>query len=184
MRAGLRSGRLGTTVAAVVWLAAVWVLLWGTLSWANVIAGVAVALLVRWALPLPPVVPEGRLRLLPSLHLVAIVAGQLVVSSLQVARLAVRPGPPPRTAVVAVQLQTESDLVLALVALVVTLVPGSMVVEIDQTRRLLYSHTIDCDEDGGAAQHRAQVRQLEDLMTRALPTSTRSDVTVVAEEQR
>ena len=178
------TGRLGSTVVAVVWLAAVWVLLWGTLSWANVLAGVAVALLVRWALPLPPVVPEGRLRLLPSLRLVAIVAGQLVVSSLQIARLALRPGPPPRTAVVAVPLRTESDLVLALVALVVTLVPGSMVVEIDRTRRVLYSHTLDCDSDGGAAQHRAQVRQVEDLMMRAMPTRTRSDVTVATEEPR
>ncbi|MGW5027713.1 Na+/H+ antiporter subunit E, partial [Streptomyces albidoflavus] len=38
----------------VVWLAVIWVLLWGTFSWANLVNGVVVAVLLCLAFPLPP----------------------------------------------------------------------------------------------------------------------------------
>ena len=182
---GLRiGGRTGSTIGALVWLTAVWVLLWGNLSVANVLGGLAVAALVRWGLPLPTVVPEGRVRLVPALRLGVVVAGQLVVSSVDIARMAVRPGVTPSRAVVAVQLRTESDLLLAAIALTVTLVPGSMVIEIDQQRRILYSHILNCDDDAGAAAHRDEVHRIEELFMKALPTRESDDVTVVAEEPR
>ena len=37
----------------VVWLMLVWVLLWGTFSWANVLGGLAIGLLVLLLFPLP-----------------------------------------------------------------------------------------------------------------------------------
>ena len=181
---GLRVGGTGSTVAAVVWLTAVWVLLWGNLSFANVLGGLAVAALVRWGLPLPTVVPEGRVRLVPALRLVAMVTGQLVASSLDIAKLALRPGATPSRAVVAVQLRTESDLLLAAIALTVTLVPGSMVIEIDQERRILYSHILNCDDDAGASAHRDEVRRIEELFMKALPTRESDEVTIIAEEPR
>ena len=66
-----------------------------------------------------------------------------MLSSVQVAWLAVKPGPPPLTAVLRVRLAVKSDLVLALGANIITLIPGSIVLEIDQTRRVLYMHVID-----------------------------------------
>ena len=50
-------------------------------------------------LPLPVVPVEGRVHLLSLLRLIAQVAYLLVLSSVQVAWLAVKPGPPPLTAV-------------------------------------------------------------------------------------
>ena len=46
----------------LVWLVVVWILLWGTWSWANVVSGVVVGLLVMLLLPLPPVVGGTRVR--------------------------------------------------------------------------------------------------------------------------
>lgn len=159
----------GRTVLALVWLTFVWVLLWGTLSWANVLGGLAVALLVRFLLPLPVVVPEGGVRLLPALHLLAYLVRDLVASSLQVSWLAVRPGPNPATAVVAVQLHTDSDVLLVLVVNALNLMPGSMVLEIDQVRRVVYSHAIDVATDEQVEAYRESVHRLEELMLRAFP---------------
>src|SRR4029077_14130962 len=42
------------------WLMLVWILLWGTVSAANIISGLAVALVITLLLPLPVVPIEGR----------------------------------------------------------------------------------------------------------------------------
>ena len=42
------------------WLMLVWILLWGTFSAANVVSGLAVALVITVLLPLPAVPVEGR----------------------------------------------------------------------------------------------------------------------------
>ena len=43
--------KYGLRISLVCWLTAVWVLLWGTLSPANILAGLAVALLITLLLP-------------------------------------------------------------------------------------------------------------------------------------
>ena len=67
------------------WLILVWVLLWGTISAANILSGLAIALVITLWLPLPPVPVEGRLHPLPLLRLAVTVAYYLSASSVQVA---------------------------------------------------------------------------------------------------
>ena len=129
------------------WLILVWMLLWGTVSAANILSGLAIALVITLLLPLPPVPIEGRLHPLSLLRLVVQVGYYLVLSSVQVAWLAIKPGPPPRTAVLRAHLALKSDLVLALAVNVINLIPGSIVLEIDQTRRMIYVHVIDAGSD-------------------------------------
>jgi multicomponent Na+:H+ antiporter subunit E len=43
-----------------IWLTFVWILLWGNISAANILSGLAVALVITYLLPLPPVPVEGR----------------------------------------------------------------------------------------------------------------------------
>jgi multicomponent Na+:H+ antiporter subunit E len=149
------------------WLTLVWVLLWGSLSAANVLGGLVVATLVTVLLPLPAVPVEGRLHPLSLLWLAIVVAYQLVMSSVQVAWLAVRPGPPPLTAVLRAQVSIKSDLVLALAANILTIIPGSMALEIDQERRMLYMHVIDVGNDNAVERFYRQVRQIERLLIAA-----------------
>ena len=146
------------------WLILVWMLLWGDVSAANALSGLAVALLITVLLPLPPVPVEGRLHPLSALYLAAKVAYYLVMSSVSVAWLAIRPGPPPLTAVLRIHLALKSDLVLALAVNAINLIPGAIVLEIDQTRRMIYVHVIGVESDAAVERFYHQVAEVERLM--------------------
>ena len=87
--------RIALRAWVLCWLMLVWILLWGTVSAANILSGLAIALLITVLLPLPAVPIEGRLHPLSLLRLIATVFYYLALSSVQVAWLAVKPGPPP-----------------------------------------------------------------------------------------
>lgn len=148
----------------VCWLILIWVLLWGTVSAANILSGLAVALVITLLLPLPPVPVEGRLHPLSLAKLVATVTYWLLVSSVQVAALALKPGPPPMTAVLRAHLAVKSDLVLALGANIINLTPGTMVIEIDQTRRMLYVHVLNVGSDRVVRGFYKQIETLQKLL--------------------
>ena len=147
-------------------LALLWVLLWGTWSWANVLGGVAVALVVTWVLPLPPVLEHARLRPWPVAVLLTLFIRDLMVSSAQVSWLAVRPSPP-RAAIVGVQLRTDSDLLLTLVTQTLNLLPGSLVLDVDRTSKSLLMHVLVVRDDAEVERHRADALLVEERITRA-----------------
>jgi multicomponent Na+:H+ antiporter subunit E len=146
------------------WLVLVWILLWGRVSVGNLIGGLVVAVVITVLLPLPVVPVEGRVHPLSLLRLVLVVAYELVLSSLQVAWLAIKPGPAPQSAVLHARLAIKSDLVLVLAVNIITLIPGSMVLEIDQERRLIYVHVIDVGNDKAVARFYHQVERMERLL--------------------
>lgn len=148
-------------------LALVWILLWGDFSVANVVSGLVLALGITVLLPLPAVPVEGRLHPLSLLKLIVLVNYYLVLSSVQVAWLAIRPGPPPLVAVLRAHLALKSDLVLALAVNIFNLIPGSIVLEIDQTRRMLYLHVIDVGSEKSVQRFYRQVDQVERLLIAA-----------------
>ncbi len=146
------------------WLTLVWMLLWGSVSAANVLSGLAVALVITVLLPLPAVPVEGRLHPLSLLRLIVLVAYYLVLSSAQVAWLAIKPGPPPHSAVLRAHLAIRSDLVLALTVNALNLIPGGIVLEIDQARRMIYVHVIDTGSEKSVQRFYRQVADIERLM--------------------
>jgi multicomponent Na+:H+ antiporter subunit E len=149
------------------WLILVWILLWGTPSAANALSGLAIALLVTYLLPLPAVPVEGRVHPLSLIRLILTVAYRLLLSSLQVAWLAVKPGPPPMSAVLRASLTLKSDLVLALAVNIFNLIPGSIVLEIDTARRLLYMHVLDVGSDRAVSRFYSQTAEIERLLIAA-----------------
>jgi len=159
--------RVALRVWVLIWLMLVWILLWGTFSAANVLSGLAVASVITVLLPLPVVPIEGRVHPLSLLRLVATVGCYLVLSSVQVAWLAVKPGPPPLSAVLRAHVGVKSDLVLALAVNIFNLIPGSIVLEIDQSRRMLYMHVLDVGSDRGVNRFYRQVTQVERLLVSA-----------------
>ena len=120
----------------VVWLTALWVLLWGDLTVQNLAAGLVIAVVVvviAW--------PTGTRFTAPtSFHPVAALrylvyfAGQLVVSSLVVAREVVTPRNSLNRAIVAVPMHTASAGINTLVANCVTLTPGTITVDVSRAR--------------------------------------------------
>jgi multicomponent Na+:H+ antiporter subunit E len=151
-------------VWVVCWLMLVWILLWGTFSAANILSGLLVALVIILLLPLPAVPVEGRVHPLSLLRLIVTVAYYLVLSSVQVAFLAIKPGPPPLSAVLRAHLAVKSDLVLALAVNIFNLIPGSIVLEIDQSRRMLYMHVINVGNERAMARFYSQVTEVERML--------------------
>jgi multicomponent Na+:H+ antiporter subunit E len=155
--------RLITLVALVV----IWSLLWDKFSWGNLLGGLLIAVVVLWFFPLPPVTFAGRLHPLGILWLVLRFLGDLVVASIQVAWLALRPGPPPRNAVVAVRLRVNSDLNLTLVGGAVSLVPGSLIVEADRNTGTLYVHVLGVENQEQVERFRQSTLGVEARLIRA-----------------
>ncbi len=169
----VRSTRLrGLQLPVVGWLTAVWVALWGDLSFGNVLGGLAVALTVCVVFPLPPLPLHLHVRLLPLAWLVLRFLGDVVVASGQVAWLTLRLRRTPRNAVIEVDLRTDSDLVLTVVAEMVSLVPGSIVVEARRSTHTVFLHVLDAGDLAGAEKMRAEVLALERRVVLAVGAET------------
>jgi multicomponent Na+:H+ antiporter subunit E len=153
--------RLALQLWVLVWLIMVWVLLWGNISAGNILSGLVIALIITLLLPLPLVPIEGRLHPISLLRLAALVGWYLLLSSTQLAYLAVKPGPPPVSAVLRAHLAIKSDLVLALAVNIINLTPGTIVLEIDQVRRMIYVHVIDVGSERAVNRFYRQITQIE-----------------------
>lgn len=164
--------RVSLRLWVLCWLILVWILLWGTASTANVISGLAIALVITLLLPLPVVPVEGRVHPLSLLRLIVQVAYYLVLSSFQVAWLAIKPGPPPLNAVLRAHLAIKSDLVLALAVNIINLIPGTIVLEIDQARRMIYVHVIDVGSQRAVDRFYQQISQVERLFVASFERET------------
>lgn len=163
--------RLRHQIPVLVWLVLVWILLWGTWSWANLLSGTAVALVVMLLLPLPPVVGGTRVRPMALVRFVGHFLGDLAVSGAQVAWRALSPGGVRHGAIVQVQLRADSDLLLTMVAETVSLVPGSLVLDLDREQRLIAVHLLHARDLADVARQKADVLATEDRIVRAFGTA-------------
>ncbi|MCP2321001.1 multicomponent Na+:H+ antiporter subunit E [Nocardia amikacinitolerans] len=155
-------------MAVLLWLAAVYMALWGDSSIGNLLAGLVVGALIMVALPLPRIPVSGRLNLLALAEVVWVGTYYALESSLQIAWFALRPAPPPVSGVLRVNLSTKSDLVLVLTTDLLNLIPGTMVLEIDRNRCLVYVHVLDVGSEAAVARFYQQTRRLERLLISAL----------------
>lgn len=157
------------SLAAVVVLTVVWLLLWDSPSWFLLLTGVLLSVLVFLVFPLPPVERTGRVRPRALAVLVGRLLADLVRSSVRVVGLTFARRTP-RSAIVRVRLRSRSDLVLTLTSELVSLVPGSIVLEVRRSSSTLYLHVLDTVEPA-ALQHAAQeVLDAEDRVLRAFGT--------------
>lgn len=171
--------RNGLQPATIIALALVWTVLWGELSLLIVLSGLLVGLLVTVLFPLPPVPYRGRLRPLGLLWAVLRLLGDLVLASVGVIRTILSPNQPPRSAILRVRLRSDSDLYQTLTAELVSLVPGSIVIEARRSTRTLYLHALDVDHDDlervRAEVHAAERRVLGAFGSKAELTELKKD---------
>ncbi|NLA66373.1 MAG: Na+/H+ antiporter subunit E [Leucobacter sp.] len=144
-----------------------WMLLWREISWLSLVSGVVVSMLTMRLFYLPPVELAGRFNLWWALRYLFFFLWHLALASVQVAYLALRPGPSPATAIVAVRLRTSSDFILTLVGLTISLIPGSLVVEVDRFSSTLYLHVLNTPTQKEIRQIKQQTRYIERLLIRA-----------------
>jgi multicomponent Na+:H+ antiporter subunit E len=159
--------RLRHQLPLLVWLVLVWNLLWGTWSWANLISGVLVALGVTLLLPLPPVVGGARVRPVALLRFLVHFVVDLISSGALVAWQTVRPTGIDRSAIITVQLRTDSDLLLTILTESLTLVPGSMVIDLDREHRTIALHILHVRDESDVERQREGVLAEEDRVVRA-----------------
>lgn len=162
VRVGLRQ-KLPLLVALVL----LWMMLWGSTTPLTILTGIVVALVVTRAFYLPPVELSGRFNPFWFAVFVLRVLGEMVVASFQVALLAIGPRERHRGALIKVDLHTRSDFILTGTALAVSIVPGSVVVEVDRANTVLYVHSLSVrsPEEVEAARH--HVLSLERGLLRA-----------------
>jgi multicomponent Na+:H+ antiporter subunit E len=151
-----------------VWLIALWMLLWGQFTWLAFLTGLAAAVIVTRIFRLPPVELSGRVNLWWGFvfvleFLVAVVQGSLTVAW-HVLDFRRQPG----VAIIGVQLRTDDDLIMTHTAVTASLIPGSLIVETDRDRRILYLHVIGVRDDADVEKQRAKVRSWEARIVRAV----------------
>jgi len=155
------------------WLTLVWLGLWGDLSWANLLSGIAIAgfVVLLWA----PREPLGlRVHPVALVRFVAFFAASLTKASLQVAREVLRPHPQLREAVIAAPIAPTTRGLTAVIAASISLTPGTLVIDtsVNDSETILYIHVFDLED---RATLLAGVARLERLAVAALSPNSVAD---------
>ncbi len=151
-------------------LTVLWVLLWGNVSWINVVSGLLLAVLVLMAFPLPPLTFGVRPHPWALLVLTGRFLVDMTVASVSVGYKAVAPWEHPTGVLTRVPLRSDNDLLCTITAEMTTLVPGSIVIDIDCSRepRELVLHVFDAPREQDVQELHDRVRAQELRVLRAL----------------
>jgi multicomponent Na+:H+ antiporter subunit E len=168
----------------LVALVLLWVFLWDQVTVLTVVTGVLLAIGVARALYLPPVLLSGRFNPWRGLLLGLRMVFDVTVASLQVALLAMNPRWQPMNSIIAVQLLTRSDLVTTLTAEAISVVPGTVVVDIDRERGLLYLHALGTRTPADIDRVRAAVLGTEERIVLAIGTRAQAASVRAARRKR
>lgn len=149
----------------IFWLAVMWILLMGELTWANVAGGLALGLAITFLLPLPKL-PTGGVDVdLPKLFVFLVRwVGELLVAAVQVSWLAVRPADPPKSAIFKVPMRLNSELALYFATCAYNLQPGGCVTDIDLANRTWTIHVLSAGTQKDVEKALADVDKLERSM--------------------
>lgn len=127
-------------------LAATWLLLQQSLAPGNlitaVVLGVAVPRLLHGFLGAPTVVHSWP----AVLRLVGVVLYDIVVANLAVARIVLSPASKPQPAWLTVPLDVQHPTAITLFATIITTTPGTVSCVVDDKRRRILVHALDCSD--------------------------------------
>ncbi|KAB8159530.1 Na+/H+ antiporter subunit E [Streptomyces sp. 3MP-14] len=153
--------RVRRRAPTVLWLWVLWLLLWGGVRPVPLVGGLLVTVGVVALFGLPTVRRPGLRRPLRLLGLIGNLLTELVTTSVLVAWEALARGPKVSTGIVEVPLRTDSELLMASTALLSLMVPGSLVLEMDRERRLLYIHALPLRSPADVERRRGEVAGVE-----------------------
>jgi multicomponent Na+:H+ antiporter subunit E len=154
----------------LVWLIIVWGALWQDFSPGNLLFGALLAVAVARLFYLPPVELSGRFNILYAIPFALAFLAKVVIASAQVLYLAVARGPKVTNAVVAVTLRSHQDLMVTATGHVISLIPGSLVVEVDRRTSTLYLHALNISSAQDVENLRNEVRSIEAGLIRIMGT--------------
>lgn len=152
----------------LAWLIVLWMLVWNQFTVLSFVSGLVVAVFVTRVFRLPTVELSGRVNVwYGALFIVqflwAIVHGAVVVT-IQVFDFRRQPG----AAIIAVPLRYPDDLIMTHVSVTSSLIPGSLVVETDRDRGILFLHIIGVRNLEEVEHQRQIVLRWEQRIVRAI----------------
>ncbi|MEN0023619.1 Na+/H+ antiporter subunit E [Microbacterium sp. LS_15] len=159
---------IGVQLPFLAWLVVLWMLLWSQFTVLAFLSGLVVAVFVTRVFRLPTVELSGRINLWYGAlfvvqFLFAMIRGGLAVT-MQVFDFRRQPG----AAIIAVPLKYADDLMMTHVSVVSSLIPGSLIVEADRDRQILYLHVIGVRSHDDVEKQREGVLRWERRIVRAL----------------
>ena len=154
----------------LVWLVLVWGALWQDFSAGNLLFGALITLAVAQAFYLPPIELSGRFNLLSGVLFMLWFTQQVMIASFQVLYWAIAKGPRIRNAVIAVPLRSPSDLLMTAVGHVLSLIPGSLVVEVDRGSATLYVHAMNAPTPESVVKIRQGIQDIEARLIQVMGT--------------
>lgn len=158
-------------------LVLLWCAVWEDYSLHVALAGLAFSLLVMVLFPMPRIPFSGRLNPWWSLVFTVRFLVDVVRASVNVAGTVLLRGRRARGSIVGVPLRSHDDLIITLVSHALALVPGSIVLDVDRVRSVLYLHVLDATTDEDVAGFRAKALDVEAGIIRAV--GTREDLELV-----
>ncbi|WP_051215149.1 Na+/H+ antiporter subunit E [Granulicoccus phenolivorans] len=152
-----RSARLGSILA----LTLLWVALWGRPSVGTFVLGFLIAAASVHLFPMPRA--GSRLKIHPVwlCWLLLVFFHDLVVASFVVGFKAIRPSGVARGRIVTVQLQGHNDFRRVMTAELTSLVPGTVVIDLDGATSEMVVHILDHADDARVAREVAHIHALE-----------------------
>lgn len=150
----------------LAWLTLVWMALWEEMSLANLVGGVAAGGFVLILLPLRGKEAAHRFRLVAFLRLTVYFLWKLVEASAILAWEVITPRNRINAAVLAVPLHSRSPGIVTMVANMVSLTPGTLTLEVEESTMTLVIHVLHLES---VAESRRSVLYLERLALAAFP---------------
>lgn len=174
------------SLVAVVWATVVWMALWGSLSLANLLAGVAVGVLTVWLVPVASDRPDREeagltVRPIAALAFIGYFLRLLVVASAIVAWEVVTPQNRIHQGIIRVPVRTDSPGLATVLANAISLTPGTVTLEVARDPMVLYVHVLHLR---AVEDVRADLRRLEERAMRAFhPAALETPVPTVPDQE-
>lgn len=154
-------------LVAVLWLTLLWLLLWRDVSVANVLSGLAVALVASKGVAVSTAAPAHGVRVIALVRFALYFVWKLLEANVVLAREVVTPQNVIHTGIIAVPLDACSDLVATTTANAISLTPGTLTLEVRRgPDPVLYIHVLHLHD---LDQARAEVRRMAHYVAAAFP---------------
>ena len=150
-----------------VWLLAVWLALFGAVTWTLVLGGLVAAIVIQWLFPLPHQSGTWQLRPLSLIVLVVRFLWDVVRAGLHVAALVLF-SRSREDMVIGCTVRSVNPVYLAVLVAMTSLIPGTIVMQIDRRSKRIYLHVLDSQFQGGATGVRAATSAQEARILRAI----------------
>lgn len=150
----------------LAWLTLVWMALWEDLSMANLVGGLAAGGFVLLLIPLRSREASHGFRPLAFLRLAVYFSWKLLEASAILAWEVITPRNRINAAVLSVPLHSRSPGIVTMVANMVSLTPGTLTLEVEESTMTLVIHVLHLES---VAESRRSVLYLEELSLAAFP---------------